>query len=1404
MDMDILYAEGNDDNRGELDTHADTGVGGRNTILLHDSGDRVRVNAFSPEHEPMTDIPVGTVASAYDCEKTGQTFILLWHQFLYFGDRMPVSLINCNQIRAHGHTVQDVPKQYDEKSCHCIKTECGLSIPLKMKGVLSYIPMRRPTEAELDEKNCERIEMTSDHTWDPHSQDFEYDEGQAHQYSVSAAGRPLMDITNTGTSQEQIDRASYFAERREISAIDIATNNNLYSKLRATTNYSDGSSAGDRSIGGVTFCDETKVTYCCERAAGSVIGDCCDRCVGSCFTEPSHRARRVGAMDTRRSRHPVTKEELARKWGIGIEKAWNTLEVTTQKGVRKAIHPVERRFRTAQPHLRKRRLKGPFYSDTCFFSTKSLHQDTCAQVTTDGKGFARFWPMTSKSEANDGLLDFINNDGIPEWMITDGAREQGGGRNTAWRGSLRTYHIKQTYTEPHSPWQNRAEGEIREIKREIRKKTRDKNSPKRLWNYLGDLVVKRRRLTASTVPSMRGRTPHEQVLGWTPDITNYIQFEWYQWIYYLDDGEQKLGKWLVPADTHGGGDAYWVLPRSCRTIVRSTVWAIPEEDMLDPIKKAEREDFERIVMQKLGPSSGTPDDAENYPPNVDFGDIFEEEDPPDEPMEPEAAMEEADNWTADTYDEYLLAEVMLPRNGEQFLGTIKRRAKDEDGNPVGKRDTNPILDTREYEVEFPDGSAETYSTNLIAENLYSQVDEEGQQYQLLSEISDHRSDATAISIDDGFYTDRGGNKKPKQTTRGWELLVSWKDGTASWVKLKDLKESFPVQLAEYAVGNKISSEPGFAWWVPHTLRKKDRIISKVKSKYWKRTHKYGIRLPKSVDEALKFDKEDGTTIWRDAVEKEMGNVRVAFEFNDEDKIPIAHKELNVHWVFDIKMDSLQRKARLVANGNETDPPKAMTFSSVVSRDSVRLFFTIAALNDLEVLSADIQNAYLSAPVHPDEKYWIRAGTEFGSDKGRPAKIVRALYGLKSSGARFRAHLASTIRALGFKSCKADPDVWMRPAVKADGSKYYEYVLAYVDDLLVMSSNPKVVMDAIARTYTLKAGSVKEPDLYLGANIKKWYIEGSEDPGKARWSMSSSNYTKKAITEVERELTAAGKKLQTKTTTPLSTGYRPEIDATAELDADRQNYYQGLIGILRWICELGRLDILTPISMLSRYLVQAREGHLEQCFHVFAYLKSHDRSTMVFDDTEPDFDGSAFRKCDWSEFYPDAKEAIPTDVPEARGKSVVMSCFVDADHAGCRVTRRSHTGVIIFVNRAPIMWFSKRQNTVESSTFGSEFVAMKTAIEMVEGLRYKLRMMGVGIEGETNVFCDNESVVKNSSNPESTLKKRHNAIAYHRVREAIAAGTVRVAKEPGETNLADVLTKLMPGPRLKSLISRILW
>lgn len=148
--------------------------------------------------------------------------------------------------------------------------------------------------------------------------------------------------------------------------------------------------------------------------------------------------------------------------------------------------------------------------------------------------------------------------------------------------------------------------------------------------------------------------------------------------------------------------------------------------------------------------------------------------------------------------------------------------------------------------------------------------------------------------------------------------------------------------------------------------------------------------------------------------------------------------------------------------------------------------------------------------------------------------------------------------------------------------------------------------------------------------------------------------------------------------------------------------------------------------------------------------------------------------------------------------------MDSDHAGDRVTRRSQTGILIYCNSAPVVWYSKRQSTVETSTFGSEFVALRIATELIISLRYKLRMLGIPVLGHANVFCDNQAVYTNVSRPESTLKKKHNSICYHRVREAVAAGIMLIYKVDTNYNLSDILTKSLPATQRKALRERIMF
>ena len=167
---------------------------------------------------------------------------------------------------------------------------------------------------------------------------------------------------------------------------------------------------------------------------------------------------------------------------------------------------------------------------------------------------------------------------------------------------------------------------------------------------------------------------------------------------------------------------------------------------------------------------------------------------------------------------------------------------------------------------------------------------------------------------------------------------------------------------------------------------------------------------------------------------------------------------------------------------------------------------------------------------------------------------------------------------------------------------------------------------------------------------------------------------------------------------------------------------------------------------------------------------------MFDCDHPQISSNKFKSYDWFDFYGDVKEDVPHDMPEARGLAMSTSVFVDADLAGDKRSRRSQTGALIFCNKAPMHWHSKCQPTVESSAFGSEFRAMKTAVEMTEALRCKLRMFGAPIDEPNSMFCDNEAVYQNAVVPESTLNKKHHSIAYHRCREAVASGTVQIAKE----------------------------
>jgi hypothetical protein len=296
----------------------------------------------------------------------------------------------------------------------------------------------------------------------------------------------------------------------------------------------------------------------------------------------------------------------------------------------------------------------------------------------------------------------------------------------------------------------------------------------------------------------------------------------------------------------------------------------------------------------------------------------------------------------------------------------------------------------------------------------------------------------------------------------------------------------------------------------------------------------------------------------------------------------------------------------------------------------------------------------------------------------------------------------------------------------DGFEYFAYILIFVDDIICVQHNPGDELVRLDKYFTMKDGSIQEPTFYLGAKLKKTVLPNSV----IAWGMSSSKYVNAAVHNVREYLaiSAGVQTLKKRATVPFPVDYHPEMDATLELSPVMANYYQTQTGVLRWGVELGRIDIVTKLSVFASRLCLPREGHLDTVFHLFAHLANNHNVRVVFDRTYPIIDDDSFVTADWKAMYGDIKEALPPDAPVPLGKDVDLHLYVNSNHAGEKFTKSSRTSFVIYLNMAPVVWFSKQQSKVESNVFGAEFFAIKNGIETVSGLRYKLQMMGVPLIG----------------------------------------------------------------------------
>ena len=293
---------------------------------------------------------------------------------------------------------------------------------------------------------------------------------------------------------------------------------------------------------------------------------------------------------------------------------------------------------------------------------------------------------------------------------------------------------------------------------------------------------------ASDAGTLHGRTGLEKVTGETPEISEYTDFGFYDPCWYKENasmGETKMGRWLGVSHKTGSLMSSWILTPSCRVVSRTSVQRIMNLELQEETNKRKLTAFDDAVKGYLRDynhvlndgSKSEPYDWSTHPfdDDPDFQEEFD-----NAVNNPE--VKEADElFTPDTYDQYLQMELALPQGDslEPRLARVTKRLKDSKGIPIGTADQNPLLDTRMYEVEFADGEKASLTANYIVENLFAQVDDEGNCQVLMNEIIDYRTNGTELKQQDALITTKTGTKRRRETTKGWELLIEWKDDSTN-------------------------------------------------------------------------------------------------------------------------------------------------------------------------------------------------------------------------------------------------------------------------------------------------------------------------------------------------------------------------------------------------------------------------------------------------------------------------------------------------------------------------------------------------------------------------------------------------------------------------------------------------
>ena len=1019
------------------------------------------------------------------------------------------------------------------------------------------------------------------------------------------------------------------------------------------------------------------------------------------------------------------------------------------------------------PALNVRRRNESVATDTFYSDTPAIDNGAVAAqffVGTTTK-FVEVYGMKSDHQFIKTLWDTIRKHGAMDVLVSDRAQVE---ISKKVNDVLRHLCIRDTQSEPHQQNQNPAERRYRDVKFNAQRVMNMSGAPAFTWLLCMQYVCFI--MNRMALGSLGWRTPFEKLTGQTPDISMIYRFKFYDRVYFKrvdsrgedDASDESAGRFVGFSDTVGHMMTYKVLDELTNKVIhrsRIRLATLDPNRQIDPVEHDEFTDNE--VAEGLidddgdagGPTIGeTGDDVtDDGEENVVEFDPGGDDDDNGNNNKTNMAIIDPNDLIGRTY-------LTNPsEDGQRMrLKIIEILDKDDDD-----RVRNPLI-TKFRAVNGQDTYEEIVTYNQLMDHLDNEDGEEG--------LWKFRT----ISGHEGPFTP---SDKEKYKGSRWNVRVEWENGEVTYEPLAIIAKSDPVSLAIYARDNNLLDLDGWKQFrrLANRQQRLIRLANQAKLYAFRNriVYKFGVQVPQSHEQAMALDKANGNRLWREAEETELSQVNEYEVFTDlgrRGKPPPGYKKIRVHMVYDVKHD-LRRKARLVADGHLTKVPLDSVYSSVVSLRGLRMTIFLAELNQLELWCTDVGNAYLEA--RTDEKIYIIAGSEFGEKEGHTLLIHKALYGLRSSGARWWERFSEVLLEMGFFPSRAESDIWMK-----DCGDHYSYIARYVDDLAIASRDPGAITKELQEKYKFKLKGTGPISYHLGCDFFR--------DSTGTLCMAPKRYIDRMINTYEQMF---GCKPKTVYSSPLERGDHPELDVSEELGPEGIKQYQSLIGAAQWLISLGRLDIATAVMTLSSFRVAPRKGHLDRMRRVYGYVSKMRHGAIRFRVGVPDYSDINIPDSDWAKtIYGNVVEEIPHDAPRPLGPEVVMTTYVDANLCHDMTTGRAVTGIIHLLNQTPIDFYTKKQGTVETATYGSEYVAGRTATEQIIDLRLSLRYLGVNIRGGTYLFGDNRTVVDSSMGIASRLHKRHIILSYHRVREAIAAGILYYIHIPGASNPADILSK----------------